>query len=261
MKRTGWRLPLAFLLCLCWLGTADAQTRAAPTYAVMSLVGDNLPLIIYTGTDTGPGIKVQQKGYFDNPIKSNIFDAMTLNVMAEGVRKLRPDAATDVLQTRNTTLLRMQDRIFDAGSDAAQKVRNSLKTLLADQKATQLILLTKHRDEVELPLASGAAGVGVLEGLGFYVDNTVRLRNASGNVGFGVIGAYAFMTLRLVDAKTMNVIREIPLTTYRALPRTSEHPEDQTWEKLTDRQKADFIQDLVTDPLSTAMPKLLAPAS
>ncbi|MEJ0048471.1 MAG: hypothetical protein WDN04_21920 [Rhodospirillales bacterium] len=235
-----------------------AQTKTQASYAVMSLIGDSLSLVNYGGAGATKGVKVEQNVHQDIPIKETTFDATALDAVAQAIRKAQPDAAQELLQTRNVTLFRMQDRIFDT-SDAAINVQTSLRVMLRDHNATQLILLTKHRDIVAMPLESGAYGGGTLDGIGFYVDNSVKLKDpVSGKVGFGYIGAYMFITFRLVDARTLKTIREIPVANYKPLPRTGTG--EVTWEKLTDVEKVKFVQGLIRETVEDTIPKLLSGA-
>jgi hypothetical protein len=252
----------ALLVCgqlVCGLAHAQAQKSASQSYALMSLIGDSLSLVNYGGAGATPGSKVEQNVHQDTPVKESTFDTMVLTTAAEAVGRLQPDAPREILSTRNAAMFRLQDQIF-VNNDASRAVRNSLKGLLKDYNSTRLIIVTKHRDPVQLPLQSGAYGVGALDGLGFYIDNTVKLADpTTGKVGWGVIGAYVFVNLRLVDAKTLEVIRELPIASTREVPRTGAQ-KDMTWEKMSDVDKVKFVQGMITEAINDAMPKLLKPA-
>jgi hypothetical protein len=249
------------LVCgLLYWGASQAQTPVAVprNYVVMSLIGDNLSIVNFEGGDTGS--RLNKNRNYDIPIKENTFDATVLNAIAKRVRTIDPDAAQDVLETRNATLFRLQDRIFES-TDSAKAIRESLKGLLKDRNATRLILVTKHRADTHIQLAHETVGSGTLEGLGFYVDGRITLINtATLQGGFGLIAPYMYVTFWLVDAKTMEVLRELPATEAITLEKMgSRDAEPTSWDRLDDARRIRLIKFMIERTVNTVMPKLLAP--
>lgn len=257
MKRL--RIALALVYCLGSYGQAQAQSKTAPTvYAVMSLIGDTLSIVNYGRQQTGN--RLDQNSHIDIAISENALDASALNAIAPALRAREPDAALDVLETRNATLRRLQDRIF-ANDDAGKAARESLRALLKDHNASKFILITKHKAEAQIQMSNGVFGSGSLEGLGFYIDGSMQLTNSSSlQSGYGLIAGYVYAKAWLVDAKTMVVLKEVPIIKSRAMMKTGTRDNEVTsWDTLSDVQRVRFIQNMIRDSMSEAIPKLLSP--
>lgn len=261
MKRTV--IAGLWLCCLGLHGQALAQgqtqTKTAPlVYAVMSLIGDTLTIVNYGAAQTGN--RIDQNRRIEIAISENALDASALNAIAPALRARQPDAALDVLETRNATLRKLQDKIF-ANDDAGKGARESLKALLKEHNASRFILITKHKAEAQIQMSNSVVGSGSLEGLGFYIDGSMRLTNSSTlESGYGLIAGYVYATAWLVDAKTMAVLKELPIIKTRAMMKTgSRDNEVSSWDALSEVQRVRFIQSMIRDSMSEAIPKLLSP--
>jgi hypothetical protein len=235
---------------------ANAEPAAPVTYVVMSLIGDNLTIVNPEQGQTGS--RLDQNRHYDIPIKENTFDAAALNAVVDSVKKIQPDAAQEVLQTRNATLYRLQDGIFE-GSAAGKGIRSSLQRLLKEHNATYFIIVTKHRAAAQIQLGNRMTGTGFLEGLGFYIDPRMRLTDsANGERGLGLIAPYAYVDLRLIDAKTMEVLREVPVAHARALQKMGSLDfESRAWDQMSDEQRVRIVRTLIRQTIDEAMPKML----
>src|SRR5207253_2091864 len=127
------------------------------------------------------------------------------------------------------------------------------------QNATHLILITKHRGDALLRLATSYVGSGKIEGVGFYLDAGLVTRRSDTHArGNGFLAPFAYIKVTLVDAKTMAVIREqtveesTTLSTARA--EGSLNPAD----VLTPAQKTAALQGMIRRAIARAVPSVLA---
>jgi hypothetical protein len=70
---------------------------------------------------------------------------------------------------------------------------------------------------------------------------------------------YAYIKLRLVDANTLQVLREVTQKQSRVV--TYEPGAERavrTWDALTPKQKLDYLDGLMCEAVTQAVPKLLA---
>lgn len=285
MKRKS--VAMLFFCCLAATGLVRAQEQegSAPTYAIMSLVGDNYLVLNYQRfIDTGcpsTGANANLPGSCTFPIADDTYDNVAVNAIGDAVMQRYPDAKLDMLLTRNAKLFVQQDRLFDA-KDRATPIRESLLALLKERKADYLILVTKRRSNRDLleasdllppassmfqidvrgtartgsRLGSASGGSRWLEGMGFFVTGATSLPY---NLRGRLLLSYLDATVRLIDAKTLNVIREVPFTRL-GLTGVVDFTEDRmyVWEDATEAQKISSLQNTIRMSLTEATPKLLS---
>ena len=125
---------------------------------------------------------------------------------------------------------------------------------------SHLVLVTQLRDNASFKLVNGNAGTGWLEGLGFYIDDTTLLRNASTqNLASGMLGPFAYVKVRLIDADTLTVLREVraPMSAIITQPSASPIAMD-VWTGLDNKTKIDHLNSLLRQAMDLAVPTLLA---
>ena len=72
-----------------------------------------------------------------------------------------------------------------------------------------MILLTKVRDSAKVPLYDTSIGVGTVQGIGFYVDNDIRLKiRETGNSADGLLAPFVYVRLSVVDVQSGEAVRE-----------------------------------------------------
>jgi hypothetical protein len=275
--KTPFALHFARLAGLCLAmavnGAALAQSPAPPTYAIMSLLGDSFSLTPYDG-NTGArghltGIDLERVTRF--PLPNPVFDVAAINAMGTAVRQRHPDAALELLSTANANLYAQQAKLFDAKNPPAD-VRESLKNMLAERHADYLVLVTKRRSQVailgdpnllkaaDLYLLRGSSNdAGRLEGLGFHVDDAIRAQNLKTlDYTSGLLLSYINADVWLIDAKTLDVIRTMPVTKLNVVATAWPLQKGRyVWDDATDAQKFASLQQVVTAALAESVPRLL----
>jgi hypothetical protein len=207
MKRNVMKTILA-LACLCGVLSAQAETAIPPNYAVLSLIGEKVTFTTYRGS-TGSSLPPVRKKVME--ISTSVFDDGAVFGASEAIKQWQPGAVEKDLTTTDPVLYKLRGEIFDSGSDA-QSARDAIRVLLKNIPATYLILITKFRNTTDLQLpdqdSSEYSNSATLEGIGFYVDEMKSSKSKSGEKLKGFFSSYAYIRASLLDAKTLEVIRE-----------------------------------------------------
>lgn len=240
---------------LIFSAAASAQTGAR-SYAVMSLVGNAMHIHAVrheVGTRT-PG---EMRHVLD--IAEPLFDAAALKAAQASIRQIQPGARTVLLMTQDAGLYKAQNAMFEM-PDANKADRDYLIGLLKPHDVSHLVLVTKQRGHAYFKLTNGSLGTGLLEGLGFYIDDTTRLRNTdSRDSSSGMLGPFSYIKIRLLDARTLAVVGEIKATKSSIITRPSVEPSAMDiWTSLPSAEKAGYINALLAEAVTEALAPLLS---
>ena len=245
--------------CVTWLvsvflvlGTAHAAEGRK--YAVLSLIGDGM-LISEWVPSTGARLDNNQKTFI--PISEGVFDKAALLSINGALKKIDPAAAPVLLFARERSLYEAQNRMLDANGKTVDLFEH-VRVLLRGQNATHLILVTKLRHEARLKMADQTVGTGTLEGVGFYIDSSMRTKfNQTGEMGSGLLAPFAYFRVELIDLARGAAVSEqrvVASTTTSALSTTAEH----AWNALSGSEKVRILREMVTDETAAVIPKLVA---
>lgn len=244
---------LAFL-ALCGAGAAHAQTSTA-SYAVMSLVGKQVHV-----RAVRPDVGIRTPGTLNHvlDIAETVFDTAALKAAQESIAASRPGARVVLMISDDAGLYKAQNAMFDAPA-AHQADRAYLAGLLETQKVSHLLLVTTHRHNAYFKLKNGSTGAGVIEGLGFYIDDTTRLRNAATLTSSnGMLGPYAYVKVRLLDARTLNVVGERVATSSSIISWPNAEADAMAiWNTLSAEAKTGYLQCLLDGAVKEASVALL----
>jgi len=244
------------IVCLSQL-TAQAETGAERHYAVLSLIGDNFT-IVYEATATGTNIERNKQE--DIPVPGTVFDGAALMAADAAIGKVHAAAKKDLLISNDAGLYRMQGSLFGSGADADVVLEGLKLALKNSPAATHLILVTKHRGEAKVSLRHEVRGRGKLEGLGFYIDNSIGiLREDTKETGTGMIAPYAYMTVRLIDTRNWTVIREKTMDNSTTFANAGNREQTMNaWEALTAKEKEIALKQLIRETLGETVEEVLA---
>jgi hypothetical protein len=286
------RALLGIALACCLSGgasiSAQAQDAGPHTYAVMSLIGDTLSVSPYMGlsgsrvvtkglggwdsTSSGTGSRLNAQQDLATPVKETLFDDAATAEISSAIRQRDPGAVVVPIPARNTGWYGLQDRLFSA---SAKDSREALKAMLKEHKATYLIVVTKRRSKVEmladqhlfadaqLQLLTGSSEDSLrLEGIGFYVDDAVRVQSLKTlDRSTGVLASFINASVRLVDSKTLEFIREQTVTRSKIIAISKPLEAGfSAWDEATEAQKAESLQELIRASMAETVPGLLKKA-
>jgi hypothetical protein len=255
MNATTWtrRGIVAALACAGMFGTAGAFAQSQRSYAVLSLMADKITVV----TRQAPtGSHLDRNLRQELPMPDDTFDAAAVNAVNEAIKRIEPKATTALYSTRDPKLFALQEKLID-GDLPSDALAQSLKDLLAQSKATHLVLVTKHRADAAMHLADGSFGDGKLVGAGFYVDPTIELTNTkSGEHSTGLFAPYAYLKLTLIDAASLHAVRQRATTTSHVFApgQSAKLP----WALLSATQKVDALREVIEHAVDDAVPGLLA---
>lgn len=164
-----------------------------------------------------------------------------------------------LMMTQDKELYKAANSMFEQAHANADN-RAYLQGLLRERKVSHLVLVTRVRDNTPLKLARGeTVANGVLEGVGFYIDDTTQLRDSkTAEAYFGMVVPFAYLKLRVVDAATLNVLSERTATYSYPVVRPSTQPSGmETWASMSKDDKLASIRQAVEGAVQGTVPALL----
>lgn len=236
----------AVLLLVAFAGHA-----AGRTYAILSLVGDRLLVVSYQ-----PSVGTRQdsnlREYLD--LDTAALDNTAIAALDTAVKVSQPDARTVLLAVREPRALRAQEKALETDG-SVREVVEALAPALTATGATHLILVTKERHETMIPLLHGHTGNGYLEGMGFYIDRTRRLRNSqTGERYVGYLAPFAYFRVSVVDLASMQVLKDDRVfASFTRGSTESLHP----WDSMSAQQKVGALQSVLRREIARVTPALL----
>lgn len=244
----------AMLLGLATTGNAQVAPRS---YAVMSLIGNEVS--IHTVRHE-VGVRVSGENRSVAEVTDPVFDDIALRMADTVIKGVQSDAKPVLMMTQDKGLYKAQNEMFES-IDANKDNREYLLSLLKDRQVSHLVLITKLRDNAALKMARGqVAGNGRLEGLGFFIDDTFQARNIASNESeWGIVAPFAYVKIRLLDARTLEVVRESRALESHVLARSSATADAMgTWNAVSSEEKINFMRSLIRGAMEHAIPELLA---
>jgi hypothetical protein len=240
---------LSAWLALSTAAFADADRR----YAILSLVGDKITVVARANVTGSPRDR-NTKQVLPLPTRE-IDDAAALAVEAE-LRRLDPKAAPILLAARDPALHAEQQRMLDEDSTTAALL-GSVRALAAEAGATHLLLVAKLRHEATLRVADGSTGSGKVDGVGFYIDRTLRMRRSdTGQVSEGYLAPFAYFSVSLIDLRSGEILgREHGLASITLSAARSARGDP--WDALSAEQKVRSLQSLIRRETARIVPALL----
>lgn len=174
--------------------------------AVLSLIGDELHTIVRR-----QATNVDRNERNAMPIEDPAFDGAALAAGDRALAEAMPEAERLRVAIRDRRLFALQEGLLEPGA-ASDGMREALKALLAQAKATHLLLVTKRRDEARFKLAHGSAtGGGRITGVGIYFDSSADMVDVkSGETAIGYYACYAYVRVWMLEAATLRVLASRP---------------------------------------------------
>jgi hypothetical protein len=239
------------LLCLALPSPALAQEP--PCYAVLSLIGDKLDVVM---SIPQTGSRIERNQHTSLPVTGPAFDDAAVSAAAQAVRQVVPGAILVRLSSSSPELYNRQHDILEE-SGSTISLPDAIMAALRKENATHLILITKFRDDARLQLKNRSTGTGKLEGLGFYVDRITRTVPEEGGMsGVGFLAPFVYIKIALVDARTLKVINGKVVKTSSAIS-AGRAQDGHPWEVLTTEQKLRSIDRMVRNEIAREVPELL----
>jgi hypothetical protein len=234
---------------LCAAGSAVGQSRRL---AALSLVGDKIE-VVYARPETGSHMNHNSRRAFDDA--EGTLDRFVLQAVDRAVRRSQPGAALAMLALPGTALYEQPERAFDGRQVA---LPGPAVDAIVASKASHLLLLTKFRDAAQAPLHDSTVGVGTVRGLGFYVDNDIRLQlRDTGATAAGLLAPFVYVRISLVDVDSGEVLREELVRAMETHSTAENRQATVPWDVLSAQQKIEALHNLIERSIGDATAKLL----
>ena len=243
------------LFVLLILAASHAVAAESRRYAALSLLGDELELVVLQGRKTGstaPNL-VREKA----KLTDGALDRFIVLRIDEVVRAQHPASKVTMILARDPGLQAAQESILEARSDLAD-LMPQLKRLADPLNVTHIILVTKHRHEAVLRLARSSTGEGMLSGIGFYIDYNKRLRDPqTGDRHTGYLAAYAYFRISVIDLIAQKVIHDERVLGSLVQAASAAQRDANPWESVTETQKSQMLRYVLKSELDRVVPALL----
>ncbi len=232
-----------------------AQQAAPRHYGVLSLVGNTLAI-----HSERPTVATRVKGSSRDvlPLTDPAFDVAVLTGANRALKSVNPDLAVTLMTTEDAGLFAAQNALFDS-PDANVENRNYLAGLLKQRSITHLVLVTKQRASAAFQVRNGSIGNGSLEGLGFFIDDTLTFRDKSNNESSnGMLTPFAYLKVRLVDAQTLAVLGERVVLESAVVTKPTHLDAMEAWQAMETSTKMGHLQRLLGMAMAGSVPGLIA---
>jgi hypothetical protein len=242
------RAVLALFLALASLSIGAADARR---YAVLSLIGDRLLISQYvpaTGTRTNANIREWIQ------LEDPTLEKTSLLAIHQALKKLDPDSKPVLLFAQDGRIYTGQDKVLDEGGSSLHMLEY-VRGLVKGQDVTHLVLVTKLRHEAQIQLADSTVGSGILEGLGFYVDPYLLVRNRQTlDSGRGFIGPFAYFKVTLVDLASGTVVKEERVLGSTSAGVAQFREGSDPWAGLSAENKVKLLQEVIRREMARVIP-------
>ena len=236
------------LVCMVIAGAAHAQTRS---YAVVSLVGDKLDVVTY---QMATGSSVDRNVHEPLPVTDGYFDDAALLASEKALARIDAKAKISLFAASSPSWYADQARFFD-GTKAVLPA--DLTAALRTEGATHLLLITKYRGDARLQAYRTKLGSGKLEGLGFYIDHSMKMitrDTLKRSVGF--LAAYSYVRLSLIDLASSTVMRS-QTTIASRLNSTARGEGFDPWQAMTPGEKLMNVRELLEGEIARLVPEVV----
>lgn len=242
---------MRYLLAILLLAASAVCGASDRTYAVLSLIGDQL-MLVNRAAATGSNVDRNTRQFVALP--NAALDNAALRAVEDALKTADPGAQVALLAARDPDLAKAQAKALDAGGGAGL-VLPALKDVLAKVNATHLILVSKHRGEARMEIANGKAGSGYLEGLGFYIDRLYPLRDlTTGEHTDGFLAPFAYFRVALIDLATSRVLGEETVTASQGIgARDQINP----WDTLSSAEKVAYLDGFIREGAQRVVTRLV----
>ena len=251
------RMLLSSLVLALWCsaGARAQPSAAAPTYALLSLVGDEFT-VVQRREETGS--RLDQNVRRSYAVDDAVLDDVALAAAERVVKRLKPVSAVLRFSIRDRRLFEAQDKLFIDSNDT-RGLREALGKLAREHQATRLVVVTKWRDDARFQLQTSTTGAGKISGLGFYVEPFERFRRSdNGEAANGFLGPYAYVNVTLVDVASMAPVRSVQARESQMDLPTHSSGAITSWNALTPERKVEALERVLRRAVETATAAAIA---
>lgn len=247
---------VALFLATSTINIASAQS-APMRYALASAVGDRLT-VVYANPQTGSMLDRNNREVIT--LTDDSFDRTVLRVLNAKLKQTLPTSEVKALAPANASLFSLQQDVL-ASRQPAEVIARSFASALKSVEFDRLLLVVKQRTEARIEIQTGNIGHGQLEGIGFYIDRTTRMKSSkTGNVGTGFLAPFIYLRLIVADSEG-RVISEQRLAAAPSISMGDAPNAIHPWDRLDAAGKVKVLEGLIDREIGRALPQLLGVTS
>ena len=232
---------------------AQAQTPPLPVIAVYSQVAREVSVVQF---QESIGSRINNNVRQRIPVPDGGLDKVVVVLAGQALRQAMPMVNPWLVAPTDEDLF---DTLQNATEGSKVAIVDDMMAALKERGSTQLLLFTRFRAEATLRAADSRLGSGQLEGLGFFVDTSTRIKRGDTNeVGVGFLAPYAHFRSTLIDVSTQRVLRTQTTTEGFVLSSARAQGSTHPWDVMTSSEKMNTLRDMLKTEIGRAVPELMA---
>lgn len=231
---------------------ADARSPVT-AIGLFALMGDELEVMI---SSSAADTRLNRGERRVLNIKNSGFDQAALRATRQVLSSARPGAAVHMYQASAPLTVAEQRKLADDAAEGG--LPRWIVQLIEQNKLSHVLLITRQRGEAMLRTGDGQSlGQGMVEGMGFYLDNDLEIRaRESGVVTRGFLGPYSYFRLTLLDTRTAEALSH-DIRDGRVLGARNVDQSINPWDMLDAYEKTDMLREMIERNVGRVLPALL----
>ncbi len=233
---------------------ADAPAAQAPQYAVLSLIGGGLNLVFATDKTTGSRLDRSARQTIELPGKP--FDVAAMKQIQTSLQAVAPQREVALFNGAPSAVAAAPGSLV---KDGKLQLSEPLLAALRGSGASQLLMVTRHRQEAHIQLYQQEVGQGRLEGVGFYIDQVTEVFDKTKKeTSFGFLAPFVNLQLTVVDLASARVLREQSMSFAEPYLAPDGTRGSSVWDALSPERKMTILQAMIAQQMKRAMDVVLA---
>lgn len=233
-----------------------AQSADAKRWAVMSLVGDGLEMVVASPPDSsrldrgGRSNQIINGAGFDRAVLIGARAALVKSSEASNAALYPPPAALSAAEQREVVELMRKGTTIPW-----------LVPMLEKDKVTHLVLVTRDSGDALIKTSHGdPAGERAVDGIGFYIDHHTRIRVENDIITEGFLAPFLYLRLSLFDVRQGKIVRHVLIRESTGFGAGTNTPERDPWKMWTNVQKIEYLRKSIVEQVEPALTRLMRPA-
>ena len=243
----------------CSTLAAAGLCHAAPTvdsYAVVSLVGDQLSIVTY---QPATGSSLDKNITQSVPTTDGHFDKYAARVAINTIHRVTPEAASQVIEVPDEAAFGDAKSLL-AADGTLPSLLTTVRPLLRQPDTHYLFVIDKYRSDTRLKTAHSSVGTGTVSGLGFYVDARKGMMSTkTGERGRGFVAPFAYVMVTLVDLRTGAVVASQEEVETATRANVGSQATFDPWDAMTAEQKVQMLDRLLGQAVHRAVLQIVDP--
>lgn len=241
---------------------ALAQPRSAKApitrVGVFSLLGDAVDVTQPAEvTDT----RIERRSRESLVVAGSGFDQAALRGAAAAFAAQRPQA--QLVHFRATQLLSTADQRRLADGAGRAELPGWMVGSIGPNRLSHLLIITRTRGDAAFPVLDGhTIGRGGVEGVGFYLDGDIEVRNVDTGLSLrGFLGAHALLRLQLIDAVSGDLVAQHDMREYRTVAGRRSDDLINPWNALAPDEKVNLLRHMLQQGVQRVLTQMLEGAA